>query len=168
MTKYLSLLSFLLIPLLIWWNPSWFSLMGLQPYWPIFWLLPWAVIKGPFKTMMTGLLLGLILDSINNDLYTQVPGLMMSGFWFGRICNESKFNLNALQFSLIASLGSFICGLIYFSQIVLHVYFSNSVFWLLSYGVKIIFTQLLLTGLLAPVFCSWLYLLFSREDQLKV
>jgi len=165
--KYLSILSFLIIPLLFLWNPSWLSLMGSQPYWPIFWLLPWAVINGSFETMVAGLLIGLILDTLNNDLFTQIPGLMICGFWFGRVANLSKVNLSALQYGLIASLGSFICGLIYFSQIFLKLFFTKSIFFLFLYGIKNIFAQVLLTGLLAPVFCSWLYLLFSRKDQLK-
>ena len=83
--QYLSLISFLIIPLVIFWNPSWLSLMGYQAYWPIFWLLPWALIHGPFKSMLVGFLLGFILDTINTDLYTQIPGLMLCGFWFGQI-----------------------------------------------------------------------------------
>ena len=50
--QYLSLISFLIIPLVIFWNPSWLSLMGYQAYWPIFWLLPWALIHGSFKSII--------------------------------------------------------------------------------------------------------------------
>tara|TARA_B100000579_G_C22607365_1_gene745572 strand:- start:131 stop:664 length:534 start_codon:yes stop_codon:yes gene_type:complete len=168
LNKYLSIFSFLIIPILFLWNPSWFSLMGSQPYWPIFWLIPWAVMNGSFETMVVGFLIGLILDILNNDFYTQIPGLMITGFWFGRVAYRSKINLSALQYGLIASLGSLICGLIYFSQILLNLFFSNSTFFLFAYAGKNIFAQVLLTGLLAPVFCSWLYLLFNRRDKLKL
>tara|TARA_Y100000589_G_scaffold249128_1_gene237169 strand:+ start:3393 stop:3914 length:522 start_codon:yes stop_codon:yes gene_type:complete len=163
--RFFSELSFLLIPLLYLWNPSWLSLMGSQPYWPIFWLLPWSLLKGPFKGLVTGLLLGIVLDSLNNDLYTQIPGLMICGFWFGKIGNVKQQNLTRLQFGLIASLGTLICGLIYFVQITFKFIFERFGFWLFSYGMKNIFAQVFLTGLFAPVFCLWLFYLFSKKNS---
>ena len=168
LNKYLSLISFLIIPLVIFWNPPWLSLMGYQPYWPIFWLVPWACIHGPFKSMILGFLLGLILDTINADLFTQIPGLMICGFWFGKVGNLNQFNKNTLQFGLMAALGSLMCGIIYFCQITVKLLLENSPVWFFTYGVKNIFAQLLLTALLAPVFCKWLYLLFSKKYKLKI
>ena len=168
LNKYLSLISFLLIPLLIYWNPSWLSLMGYQAYYPIFWLLPWALIHGPFKSMLLGFLLGFTLDTINSDLYTQIPGLMICGFWFGKVGSLNQFKNNPLQFGLIASIGSLICGLIYFCQMVIEILLNNSPLWLFSYGVQNIFAQVFLTSLLAPIFCKWLYFWFSKQYKLKI
>ena len=166
--QYLSLISFLIIPLVIFWNPSWLSLMGYQAYWPIFWLLPWALIHGPFKSMLLGFLLGFTLDTINADLYTQIPGLMICGFWFGRVGYLNQFNKTSLQFGLTAGIGSLICGIIYFCQIIINRLMQNIPLWLFPYGIQTIFAQVFLTGLLAPVFCKWLYFLFSRRYKLKI
>ncbi len=166
--QYLSFVSFLLIPLLMFWNPSWFSLMGSQAYWPIFWILPWALIHGPYKSIVVGFILGFLLDTINADYYTQIPGLVICGFWFGKICNLNHFNNTPLQFGLLAAIGSLICGSIYFFQIIINLLLQNSNLWEFSYGVQIIFAQVFLTGLVAPVFCTWLYLLFSRKSKLKI
>ena len=166
--QYLSLISFLIIPLVIFWNPSWLSLMGYQAYWPIFWLLPWALINGPFKSLLVGFLLGFILDTINADSYTQIPGLMISGFWFGKVGRLNQFNNSSLQFGVIAALGSLICGLIYFCQIAVKLLLDNSPLWFFSYGVQNICAQVFLTSLLAPVFCKWLYFLFSKKYKLKI
>ena len=166
--QYLSLISFLIIPLVIFWNPSWLSLMGYQAYWPIFWLLPWALIHGPFKSMLVGFFLGFILDTINADSYTQIPGLMICGFWFGKIGKYNHSNYRPLHFGLTAALGSLICGIIYFGQIVVKLLLENSTLWLFSYGVQNIFTQVLLTSLLAPVFCKWLYFWFSNKYKFKI
>ena len=165
--KYSSILSFLIIPIINLYNPSLFSLMGSQPYWPIFWMLPWAIINGRYKSIVIALFLGLILDSINNDFYTQIPGLMICGYWFGRIGDDNKCNFSILQYGLTASIGSLACGLIYFSQIAIRYSWEYDAIWLLPYGIKTIFAQVLLTGLLAPAFCSWLYNLFDNKDQLK-
>ena len=168
--QYLSLISFLLIPLLTFWNPSWISLMGYQAYWPMFWVLPWALIHGPFKSMLLGFLLGFFLDTINTDLYTQIPGLMISGFWFGKVGRLNQFNNAPLQFGLSAAIGSFICGVIYFLQMIVKLLLDGNTtpLWLFSYGLQNIFTQVFLTGLLAPVFCKWLYFLFSTKYKYRI
>ena len=155
--KY-SLLSFLLIPLLSLWNPIWISVMNIQPYWPIFWLLPWSIINGPINGLIIGFILGIVLDSINNDIYTQVPGLLICGFWFGRL-GDLK---NRYQYGLIASLGSLVCGLFYFFQLIIKNY-QNNPQWLFTFGLKNIFGQILLTGLLAPVLSTLLYCLFQNK-----
>tara|TARA_Y100000589_G_scaffold132633_1_gene126593 strand:+ start:46 stop:552 length:507 start_codon:yes stop_codon:yes gene_type:complete len=168
MNQYLSLISFLLIPLVILWNPSWFSLMGYQAYWPIFWLLPWALIHGSFKSMLLGFLLGFLLDTINGDLYTQIPGLMICGLWFGKVGRLNQFNNSPLHFGLTAAIGSFMCGLIYFFQMVVKRLMENTPVWLFSYGFQNIFAQVFLTSLLAPIFCKWLYSFFSKKYKLKI
>ena len=161
--QYLSLISFFIIPFVIFWNPSWLSLMGYQAYWPIFWLLPWALIHGPFKSMWVGFLLGFILDTINADPYTQILGLMICGFWFGKVGSLNQFRNSSLHFGLTAAIGSLICGVIYFCQMLAKLSFENSPLLFFSYGVQNIFAQVLLTSLLAPVFCKWLYFWFSKK-----
>ena len=154
LNKYLSLFSFLIIPFLIVWNPPWLSLMGFQAYWPIFWLVPWSLIHGSFNAMLTGFLLGFILDTVNADLYTQIPGLMICGFWFGKVGNLNQFKNTPLQFGLIAAIGSLICGIIYFCQIVVLQLIGNSPLLLFSFGVQNIFSQVFLTGYLLQFFAN--------------
>ena len=166
LNQYLSHISFL-IPLVIYWNPSWLSLMGFQAYWPIIWLLPWALNHGPFKSMLTGFLLGFILDTVNADLCTQIPGLMICGFWFSKVGRLNQFNNSPIQFGLSAAIGSLICGVIYFCQMIVKVLSGNTPLWLFSYGVQIIFAQIFLTSLLAPFFCKWIYLFF-RKNKLRL
>jgi len=168
LNQSLSLIYFLLIPLVIAWSPSWLSLMGYQAYWPVFWLLPWALIHGPFKSMLVGFLLGFFLDTINADLYTQIPGLMICGFWFGKVGNLNQFSNSPLQFGLTAAMGNLLCGVIYFCQMIVKLLLENSPLWLFSYGVQNIFAQVFLTSLLAPVFCKWLYFLFSKNYKFKI
>tara|TARA_Y100000589_G_scaffold125400_1_gene119561 strand:+ start:1083 stop:1613 length:531 start_codon:yes stop_codon:yes gene_type:complete len=153
-----SLFSFLMIPILSLWSPSWISVMGVQPYWPIFWLLPWSILNGPIKGLILGGIIGIIVDSINNDIYSQVPGLIICGFWFGRI-GELK---NRYQHGLLASLGSLICGSLYFVQLFVNNFHSNSNL-LVSFGLKNIFSQIFLTGLFAPVFSKCLYEMFLKN-----
>ena len=156
-----AITSFLFVPIISFWNPKFFSLMGVQPYWPLFWLLPWSIIYGSLNGALTGFLLGLVLDSLTNDYQTQIPGLIICGIWFGRF-SDSKIFINKLKFGLFAALGTVICGLIYFLQIIFSsAHYKSPI--LFSFAGMTIFSQVFLTGLLAPIFCSWLLFLFNLK-----
>ena len=113
--KNLSIFSFILIPVLFLWHPNWIGLLGNQPYWPLFWLLPWSIIYGSKNGLIVGLFLGITLDSIALDNnFTQIPGLVLCGIWFGRFRTCSNFWVDHFRYGLICSFGSFICGILYF------------------------------------------------------
>ena len=162
--NYIPLLTFVSVILLSLWNPHWLTLAGVQPYWPIFWLLPWSLANGSVEGSLKAVLLGLILDSLLNDIYTQIPGLILCGFWFGRI-GYVKRSLISYQYGLLASLGALVCGLLYYFQILFSNFFEGSDFLYLSYGIKNIVTQIFLTGILAPIFCSWLFKIFHQKSK---
>jgi len=159
----LSLLTFLFIPLIYLWNPKFITLMGVQPHWSMFWLFPWASLYGSFYGFLTGLSLGIILDSLNNNLYTQIPGLVICGFFFGKLGKYKSNEINKLQYGLICALGSFICNALYLCQFILHQYSQNNI-GLFTYGMKNTFAQVLITALLAPVICNWLFYFFRKNN----
>ena len=100
--KHFSLISFLFIPIVYFWDPNWLEFLGVQPYWPLFWLLPWSIIHGSFDGLIVGLCLGLILDSINPESnFTQIPGLVLSGIWFGKLSLSSDVFLGRFRYGLI-------------------------------------------------------------------
>ena len=84
--KHFSVVSFLFIPIVYFWHPNWLEFYGVQPYWPLFWLLPWSMIYGSIDGLIVGLCLGLVLDSISSEgNFTQIPGLVLCGIWFGKL-----------------------------------------------------------------------------------
>ena len=164
-TKKLSILSFIFVPIIFLWHPSWLGFLGVQPYWPLFWLLPWSMINGSVNGLIFGLFLGLILDSLTLESnYTQIPGLILCGVLFGRV----KFNRNILvghiRYGLICSLGSFLCGTLYFLQILLK-NFSDGTFLLFLPSVQNILAEVFLTGFLAPLICSHLLRIFNSSGR---
>ena len=161
--RYFPLLTFLFIPILFFWNPKFITLMGVQPHWSIFWLFPWASIYGSFNGFLAGLSLGIVLDSLNNDFYTQIPGFVICGIVFGRLSSYKSKNINKLKYGLICSAGSCICNVLYFLQIILHNSIDTSILWV-NYGIKLIFAQIFLTAILAPIICSWLFNLFNKKN----
>jgi len=165
--RNLSFLSFIFVPLIYMYQFSWLDLLGSQPYWPLFWLLPWSMMHGSTNGFFIGLLFGLALDSIGPDYnFTQIPGLIICGIWFGRLSISNDILLSHLRYGLICSMASFFCGAIYFFQIFIKNFPHNNFFYYLP-SVKNIFAQVFITGLFAPLFCSLLWSLFKNTRGSK-
>jgi len=163
--KNLSIISFIFIPIIVLWHPNWLGILGVQPYWPLFWLLPWSMINGSIQGIIFGLFLGLILDSLTIDSnFTQIPGLILCGFFFGRIKFHSDFLVGHFRYGLICSFGSFLCGTIYFLQI-LFKHFSDSTFLLFIPSLQNILAEVFLTGFFAPLVCSQLFKMFKLSRR---
>ncbi len=158
--KNLSLISFVFIPIFFLWHPNWMSILGSQPYWPLFWLLPWSMIHGSKNGVLVGLFLGLTLDSISlSSSFTQIPGLILCGFLFGKISISSDFLIGHFRYGLICCFGSLLCSLIYIFQILMQNLPEYEAF-LFYPSFKNIFAQVFLTGIFAPIMCSRLFNLF--------
>ena len=161
--KKISLFLFVFIPIIFLWHPNWLGFLGVQPYWPLFWLLPWSMINGSLNGLILGLFLGLILDSLSLDShFTQIPGLILCGFLFGRIKFHSDILVGHFRYGLICSFGSFLCGTIYFLQIVFK-NFSENNFLLFIPSVQNILAEVFLTGFFAPLICSQLLRIFKSS-----
>jgi cell shape-determining protein MreD len=161
----LSIICFIFIPIIFLWHPNWLGFLGIQPYWPLFWLLPWSMINGSIKGLVFGLFLGLILDSITlENNFTQIPGLILCGFWFGRIKIHSQIFVGHFRYGLICSLGSFLCGSLHFLQILIK-NFSANTYLLFIPSIQNILAEVFLTGFFAPLICSQLLILFKSSKE---
>ena len=166
--KKLSIIIFIFIPIIFLWHPNWLGFLGIQPYWPLLWLLPWSMINGSIRGIIFGLFLGLILDSLTQDSsFSQIPGLILCGFWFGRIKVHSDILLGHFRYGLICSLGSFLCGSLYFLQISFK-HFSEGTFLLFIPSVQNILAEVFLTGLFAPLICSQLFRLLKSFKEKRI
>ena len=163
--RKLSIVFFIFVPIIFLWHPNWLGFLGAQPYWPLFWLLPWSMINGSINGLIFGLFLGLILDSLTLDSnLTQIPGLMLCGVLFGRVKLNSDILVGHFRYGLICSFGCFLCGTLYFLQI-LFKHFSDSTFLLFIPSVQNILAQVFLSGFFAPLFCSQLLRIFKNTGS---
>ena len=163
--KNLSIFFFISVPIIFLWHPNWLGFLGVQPYWPLLWLLPWSMINGSFNGLIFGLFLGIILDSLTLDNnFTQIPGLILCGFWFGKIKSHSDILVGHFRYGLICSLGSFLCGTLYFLQIIFK-NFSNSYLLFFIPSVQNILAEVFLTGFFAPLICSQLLRIFKSSRR---
>ena len=159
--KKLSIVTFIFIPIIFLWHPNWLGFLGVQPYWPLFWLLPWSMINGSIKGLIFGLFLGLILDSVTLDSnFTQIPGLMVCGVFFGRIKEHSNILVGHFRYGLICSFGSFLCGILYLAQILFRNFLDGN-FLLFIPSIQNILAEVFLTGFFAPFICSQLLIMFK-------
>ena len=167
--KRLSIISFILIPIIFLWHPNWLGFLGIQPYWPLFWLLPWSMINGSINGIIFGLFLGLILDAVTLDSnFTQIPGLILCGFWFGRIKMHSDLLVGHFSYGLICAFGTFLCGILYFLQILSKNLSVHPILFLIP-SVQNILTEVFLTGFFAPFICSQLLRIFkSSKEKSKI
>ena len=165
LSKNFSILLFLLVPIIFLWHPNWLGLVGVQPYWPLLWLLPWSMINGSINGIIFGLFLGLILDSVTLDSnFTQIPGLILCGFFFGRVKLHNDILVGHFRYGLICSFGSFLCGTLYFFQILFN-NFSDMNFLLFIPSIKNILAEVFLTGFFAPFICSQLLRMFKLSRR---
>ena len=159
--KKIPIIFFIIIPIIFLWHPNWLGFFRIQPYWPLFWLLPWSMINGSISGLIFGFFLGIILDSLTLDSsFTQIPGLILCGVWFGKIKVNRDFFIGHFRYGLICSVGSFICGILYFIQI-LFKNFADGTFLLFFPSIQNILAEVFLTGLFAPFFCSQLLRIFK-------
>ena len=162
--KHFSLISFLFIPIVYFWEPNWLGFLGVQPYWPLFWLMPWSMLYGSIDGLFVGLCIGIILDSLSVQTnFTQIPGLVICGIWFGKLKLSSNNIMTHFSFGLICSIASFLCGSLYFCQILIENSSENSIF-LYFPSIRNIFAEVFITGLFAPLCCSLLLNLFKRSE----
>lgn len=149
------LASALVVPLLVWASPPPLRLAGVPPSWAILWLVPWAVVDGPWSGGLAGLAVGLLVDGLHPGPLQSLPALVLLGGlggWLGRSGRlRSPFSLGLL--ALLASL--VLAGTLLAQQ---HLWkLEDPAAW------HTLLAQSLLTGLLAPLVCSPMLLLWERN-----
>ena len=99
------------------------------------------------------------------DSYTtQIPGLILCGFWFGRIKIHNNILVGHFRYGLICCLGSFLCGSLYYLQILIK-NFTDANFILFIPSLQNILAEVFLTGFFAPLICSHLLRFFKSSGR---
>ncbi|MCT0225014.1 rod shape-determining protein MreD [Synechococcus sp. CS-1328] len=96
----------LLVPWLSLASPSLVKVAGVSPSWAVLWLLPWALVDGPVSGALAGLGLALLLDGLHPGSLSQIPALVLLGWWWGRIGRRGRPIERSFNLGLLALLGS--------------------------------------------------------------
>jgi rod shape-determining protein MreD len=154
--------SGVLVPLISLAAPSWLSLGGVFPSWAVLWLLPWALVDGPVSGVIAGAAMGLVLDGLSVGDASQVPALMLLGWWWGRLGRRGRPIQRSLNLGLLAWIGTIMLGLTIWAQLL-----AQGVDALLfqSFALQTCLAQGLITGLMAPMVGSLQLLIWRRRTH---
>lgn len=152
----------LLVPLLTLASPAFLKIAGVAPSWAVLWLLPWALVDGPASGAIAGLCLGLVLDGLHLGQASEVPVLILLGWWWGRIGRRGLPIERSYNLGLLAVLGSLLLG----ASLLLQLYWQGQLPLPVA-GLHTLVAQSLITALLAPVLCSLQLLRWRRIADLR-
>lgn len=179
----------LLVPLLTLASPAPLKMAAVAPAWAVLWLLPWALVDGPISGAAAGLGLGLLLDALalgGHPAATQIPALMILGWWWGRLGRRGPPIERSFNLGLLALFGTLALDLSLILQFLLQRWPQGSRLnpmpaleqgvdpalfalpgWLPAdlglAGLHVLIAQTLITALLAPVLCSLLLLAWRQQ-----
>jgi hypothetical protein len=173
----------LLVPLLTLASPGFLRLAGVAPVWAVLWLLPWALVDGPVSGVLAGAAAGLLVDGLHHGGVSQVPALMLLGWWWGRLGRRGPPVERSFSLGLLAMLGCLLLDLSLLLQWILASSLGRAEArlpvsgidpavlaqpgWhpadLEGAGLQVLLARMLITGLLAPVLCSLQMLLWRQQ-----
>ena len=156
-TRILFFFATICLPFLIILSPDWLQINGISPCWPVILLLPFSLNNPPWKAAICSILFGLFIDSFTVDKVSHIPSLLiLSLVWSQYGLRNKKIEL-FFNIGLMAIFGTFVvCFSIWVQKILLYSTLRNN--WFHSWSIYVLFCEVIITGLVAPFFSSWLLL----------
>ncbi len=168
--KYRNLLLFftgICIPFLTLMSPNWLKIYGVAPCWPIFWLLPFSIKNGPYRAVLACTFMGILMDSFTLGGASYIPSFMLLSFWWGNYGRQKQKIELSLNIGLMAILGTaFVSFSIWIQTISFQSFLIDKSFN--NWAIHTLVAEVVITGLLAPLFCSWLLLPFEKTKVKQV
>ena len=152
----ICLLSFIII------SPNFLKINGITPCWPVILLLPFSLKNRPWKSAVVSVLLGIFIDSFTISDVSYVPSLLLlSIVWSTYGLHNKKIEL-FLNIGLMAIFGTAFVGFsIWVQKIFLYSDLRNN--WFHSWSIFVLISEVIITGLVAPFFSSWLLLTYKKN-----
>ena len=160
--KLLIFIATIFLPILIISPPVWLKINGIAPCWPVILLLPFSLKNPRWKSAIASILLGIFYDSFKVDQVSYIPSFfLLSLVWSQYGLYNKKIEL-FLNIGLMAIFGTAVVGFsIWVQKIIFYSALRNN--WFHSWSIYVLFSELIITGLVAPLFSSWL--LFSYKKN---
>ena len=160
--KIYIFLTTICLPALIIISPNLLKINGISPCWPVIWLLPFSLNNSPSKSAIAAILLGIFLDSFIISDVSYIPSLfLLSLFWSQYGLRNKKIEL-IFSVGLMAIFGTVLVGLsIWVQKILLYSILRNN--WFYSWSIYVLISEVIITGLVAPLFSSWILLTYQKN-----
>ena len=108
------------------------------------------------------MLLGTVLDALHLGNASEVPALMLLGWWWGRLGRRGPPIERSFNLGLLALLGTALLG----GTLMVQLQWQGAM-PALPVAIQILVAQSLITGLLAPVLCSLQLLRWRQVASLR-
>ena len=155
-----------MFPLFIILSPDWLKINGITPCWPVILLLPFSLNNRPWKAAMIAILLGIFIDSFTISDVSYVPSLFVLSLVWSIYGLHNKKIESFLNLGLMAIFGTALVGLsLWIQKIILYSVLRNN--WFHSWSIYVLLTEIIITGLVAPFFSSWLLLAYKKKLMRK-
>ena len=161
--KILIFFTVVCLPLVIISSPEWLKINGIEPCWPVIFLLPFLLNNNPFRSAFSSVLLGILIDSFTLSDASYIPSLLI----FSLVCSQYGLNTKKIELflniGLISMLGTALVGIsIWAQKIILYSSLRNN--WFHSWSIYVVISEVIITGLLAPFFSSWLLFTYKKTN----
>ena len=160
--KLLIILTIIYLQTCIIISPDWLKLNGMTPCWPVILLLPFSLQSSRFKAATASVLLGIFIDSFTISDVSYIPSLfILSIVWSTYGLHNQKIEL-FLNIGLMSIFGTAFVGFsIWIQKIILYSVLRNN--WFHSWSIYVLISEVIITGLVAPFFSSWLILTYKKN-----
>ena len=150
------------LPFVIILSPNWLKINGISPCWSVVFLLPFSLNNSRWRSAIASIALGILCDSFTVSGVSYIPSLLfLSLIWSQYGLHNKKIEL-FLNIGLMAIFGTALVGLsIWVQKIILHSTLRNN--WFHSWSIYVLISELLITGLVAPIFSSWLLFIYKKN-----
>ena len=160
--KFLIFFTIICLQACIITSPDWLKINGITPCWPVIILLPFSLENPRWKAAIASLILGIFIDSFTISDVSYIPSLFLLSVIWSTYGLHNKKNELFLNLGLMAIFGTAIVGFsIWFQKIILYSVLRNN--WFHSWSVYVLISEVIITGLVAPCFSSWLLIMYKKS-----
>ena len=160
--KLLIFLSIICLPSLVILSPDWLKINGMTPSWPVILLLPFSLKNSPWKASVASILMGIFIDSFTISDVSYIPSLFVLSLVWSQYGLRNKKIEYFFNVGLIAMFGTAFVGLsIWVQKIIIYNVLRNN--WFHSWSIYVLISEVIITGLVAPFFSSWLLLAYKKD-----
>ena len=160
--KVLICFALIFLPALLIISPEWLKINGISPCWPVILLLPFSLKSSRGKAAIYSILFGILIDTFTISDVSYIPSLFFLSLAWSTYGLHNKKIESFLNIGLMAILGTAFVGLsIWVQKIILYSVLRNN--WFHSWSIYILISEVIITGLVAPFFSSWILFAYKKD-----
>tara|TARA_Y100001968_G_C19150128_1_gene615762 strand:+ start:218 stop:718 length:501 start_codon:yes stop_codon:yes gene_type:complete len=160
--KLLIFFALIFLPSFIIMSPNWLKINGITPSWPVVFLLPFSLSNSRLKSSIASISMGIFIDSFTISDVSYIPSLLLLSLVWSTYRLHNKKIESFLNIGLMAILGTAFVGFsIWLQKILLYSVLRN--YWFHSWSIYVLISEVIITGLVAPFFSSWLLLAYKKN-----